>query len=99
MRQALQRHPIIWYTVARLALFAAVFGLLALLGLRGLALFGLGILISGGISLFVLDSARAGFSGSVSGYFSRLNQRIDDAARAEDAEIDAQESGSPQSGA
>lgn len=92
MRQAVARHPIIWYTLARLVLLAVVLVPLALLGVRGVALLGLGILISGGISLFALDGVRAGFSGQVSGYFSRLNQRIDDAARAEDADLDAAES-------
>jgi len=78
------RHPILVYTVARVGLLLAAMLLLAAIGFRGVALFGLAILLSGAVSLFALDGARGRFSGRMSGYFARINKRIDDAARAED---------------
>jgi hypothetical protein len=88
MRQALARvfeaHPIIWYTLARVALLLIVMVPLALAGLRGLWLLVAAFLVSGAMSLFLLDGLRAGFSGRMSGYFTRLNRRIDESARAED---------------
>ena len=38
------------------------------------------------LSLVLLNRVRAGFSSVVSGYFSRVNQRIDAATRAEDGD-------------
>ncbi len=88
MRQAaarlLQRHPIFVYTLARLALFLAVLAPLYLLGVRGFLLLALALLLSGGLSFVLLNGVRERFSGVLSGFFSRMNQRIDDAARAED---------------
>jgi hypothetical protein len=90
MRQALARvfeaHPIIWYTLARVALLLIVMVPLALAGLRGLWLLVAAFLVSGAMSLFLLDGLRAGFSGRMSGYFTRLNRRIDESARAEDVD-------------
>jgi len=90
MRQAIARlgeqHPILIYSFARFALFIGVLIPLQLIGLRGLLLLGLALLISGGLSLFLLNDLRSQFSGRMTGYFSRLNERIDDATRAEDAE-------------
>jgi hypothetical protein len=88
MRQALARiveqHPVIIYTLARLVLFLGVLLPLYLLGMRGFVLLGLALVLSGVLSLVLLNGVRSRFSGVLSGYFSGLNQRIDDAARAED---------------
>ena len=90
MRQAfssfVDRHPVLVYTVARLALFAAVLAPLYLLGMRGFLLLVLAVVLSGVLSLVLLNRVRAGFSSVVSGYFSRVNQRIDAATRAEDVD-------------
>jgi hypothetical protein len=90
MRQAVNtvvdRHPVVVYTVARVALFAAVLAPLYLLGLRGFLLLVIAVVLSGVLSLVLLNRVRAGFSSVVSGYFSRVNQRIDAATRAEDDE-------------
>jgi hypothetical protein len=93
MRQAINsfvdRHPVLIYTLARLALFAAVLAPLYVLGLRGFLLLVLAVVLSGVLSLVLLNRVRAGFSSVVSGYFSRVNQRIDAATRAEDDDLDA----------
>jgi hypothetical protein len=78
------RHPVLIYTVARLALFAAVLAPLYLLGMRGFLLLVLAVVLSGVLSLVLLNGVRARFSGVLSGYFARINQRIDTATRAED---------------
>ena len=88
MRQSVarivERHPVITYTLARVALFLAVLLPLALVGLRGFLLLGLALILSGALSLVLLNGVRAQFSSVLSGYFARMNQRIDDATRAED---------------
>ena len=88
MRQALSsvvdRHPVLIYTLARVALFLAALVPLYLLGLRGFLLLVLAVVLSGVLSLVLLNRVRARFSSVISGYFSRINQRIDAATRAED---------------
>ena len=90
MRQAVSRsveqHPVLVYSVARMALFIAALIPLRLLGVRGLWLFGLAIVLSGLLSLVLLDRVRSQFSGTLSAFFSGLNQRIDEAARSENAD-------------
>lgn len=73
------------YTIMRLGLFVGVWLLLQLITpLRGLwALVG-AVVISGLISLFLLDRQRAAMSSVVGGFFGRINDRIDAASRAED---------------
>jgi len=82
------RFGLLRYTLVRLLVLAAVTGLLWLVGLRSnlLLLLALGLVISGFISLFVLNRARDDASASVVGMFRRMNDRIDAAARAEDDE-------------
>jgi len=86
-----QRHPIVVYTVARLCIFVAVALPLRVIGLTGLMWLAMSLMISGMISLFVLDGVRSQFGGRVSGFFQRLNRRIDDATRAEDEDSLADE--------
>lgn len=73
------------YTVMRVGLFVGVWLLLQLITpLRGLwALVG-AVVISGLISLFLLDRQRAAMSAVVGGFFGGINARIDAASRAED---------------
>ncbi len=79
-----QAHPVAAYTAARIGLFVAVLIPLALVGMRGLLLLAAAALISGMLSLVLLDGIRNQVGGAVAGVFQRLNKRIDDAARAED---------------
>jgi hypothetical protein len=49
---------LIQYTIARVLVFAAFLSVFYLLGLRDLALIAVSILVSGIVSLFVLDKTR-----------------------------------------
>ena len=69
----------------RLGLLFAVWLLLQLVTpLRGLWAVVVAILVSGAISLFLLQRQRAAMSAVVGGFFGRINARIDQASRAED---------------
>jgi hypothetical protein len=59
---------------------------LYLAGMRGLLLLAFGLLVSGLLSLVLLHPIRARMGGRVSGFFARMNDRIDEATRAEDDE-------------
>ncbi len=80
------------YTALRLLIFAGVWALLSLVTpLRGLWSISLAILISGAISIFALNRQRDEVSIGVSGFFSRLNARIDASTRAEDDDSDEED--------
>jgi hypothetical protein len=81
-----QRHSVLVYTLSRLAVFAVVVGLLALLGLRSYLLVVVALLVSGAVSLVLLNRQRDAMSSAVAGTFRRINDRIDASARAEDDE-------------
>jgi len=83
-----ERFALLRYTLVRLAIFAVVTGLLWLIGVRTntLLLIALGLVISGFISLVVLNRSRDAASASVVGVFSRINARIDASTRAEDVD-------------
>ena len=69
----------------RLGLLFAVWLLLQLVTpLRGLWAVVAAVLVSGAISLFLLQRQRAAMSAVVGGFFGRINARIDQASRAED---------------
>jgi hypothetical protein len=76
--------PFITYTLARLGLLALTLGIGYLFGLRGPILIILGFLGSGLLSLVLLNNQRSQLGGRVSGYFSRINQKLDDNTRKED---------------
>jgi hypothetical protein len=78
------RHSVLVYTLARIVLFAVVVGVLFLLGLRSYLLLAVAVLLSGAISLVMLNRARDAMSSSVSGTFRRINDKIDASTRAED---------------
>jgi len=81
-----KRFALLRYTVIRLVIFAAVAAVLWLVGIRSntFLLVALALVISGFISLFALNRSRDAASTSVSGVFRKLNERIDESARAED---------------
>ena len=79
-------NPFISYTLARLGLLAVTLGIGYLLGLRGPVLIIVGFLVSGLISLVLLDSQRSQLGGRISGYFSGINQKLDANTRKEDGE-------------
>jgi len=75
------------YTVLRVALFALVWGVIWFLTpLDAVWSAAAAILISGAISLVLLDRQRGRVGAAAGGFFSRLNARIDAASRAEDVD-------------
>ena len=78
----------LFYTLLRLLLFGAVWLLVQILTpWRGLLAIAVAILISGGISLFVLDRPRGQLAAGVDAFIRRINDRIDASARAEDIDV------------
>ena len=77
-------NPFISYTLARLGLLAVALGIGYLFGLRGPVLIIAGFLVSGLISLVLLNSQRSQLGGRISGYFSGINQKLDANTRKED---------------
>ena len=74
------------YTAARILIFVALFGLLWVIGVRGFALFGLALIISGIISFVVLSRQRDVMSGAITSRIGNFRQRLDEGTRAEDDE-------------
>ena len=74
------------YSIIRILIFGAVAGVLWLVGIRSnpLILVALALVISGFISLIALNRTRDAASVSVSSALSRMNDRIESSARAED---------------
>jgi hypothetical protein len=73
------------YTLLRLALFVACWLLFQFLTpLKGIWAVVAGILVSGAISLILLDRQREKVGRAAEGFFGRINAKIDAAARAED---------------
>lgn len=76
------------YSTLRLALLLAVGAVLYLAGLRELMLLIAALVISGVLSLFLLDRQREALGTSVGGIFTRINDRIEASKRAEDFDDD-----------
>jgi hypothetical protein len=74
----------LYYTVLRLGLFIAAFGILYVAGARSILLLGGAILISGIASYFVLTPQRNAMSNSISKRFTGFRDRLDSGTRAED---------------
>lgn len=72
------------YTAARILLFAAMLGLLYLVGARGLLLVALALVISGIISFVLLSRQRDAMSGALSARIGNFRQRLEDGTRVED---------------
>lgn len=78
---------ILIYTLLRVALFAVVWVVVELLTpIHGVWAAVVAILISGAISIIVLDRQRGAVGALAAGYFGRINARIEASARAEDEE-------------
>ena len=76
------------YTLLRLLVFAAVWLLVQVVTpWRGLLAIAVAILISGGISLFLLDRPRGQLAVGVDAFMKRINDRIEASARSEDDEL------------
>lgn len=86
MEQSRRRgHAVLLYTVLRVVLFLGCWLLIQLVSpLRGLLAAALGLALSGVISLLLLDRQRDAMGGVVGSFFSRINERIEAGARAED---------------
>lgn len=77
------------YTVLRVALFAAVWLTFELLTpISGLWAIVFAILISGAISIILLDRQRDRVAAVAAGFFRGINERIEASARAEDLDDD-----------
>ncbi len=80
---------IVVYTVLRVLLFAAVWVVMELLTpIHGVWAAVAAILISGAISLILLDRPRNKVGAAAGSFFGRINERIDASARAEDDDSD-----------
>jgi hypothetical protein len=77
-------HATFVYTTSRILLFAAVLGLLYVVGARGLLLVGLAVLISGIVSFIVLSRQRDAMAGAITSRISNFRERLDEGTRAED---------------
>ena len=76
---------IVVYTLLRIALFAAVWLTFELLTpVNGIWAIVAALLVSGAISLVVLDRPRARVGTAAAGFFGGINERIEASARAED---------------
>ena len=74
------------YTLLRVGLVLALWWLLQLVTpLRGVLALVVAILVSGLLSLFLLNRPRQAMGEGVAGFFARMNARIDASAAAEDA--------------
>lgn len=76
---------VILYTLARLAIFAATAGVLALVGARGVLLLLLALLISGVVSYVLLSSQRDRMSAAVAHGFRSQRQKFKKSLTKEDA--------------
>lgn len=76
------------YNLWRLVLFAACLGLLALAGLRSIALLAASLLVSGVLSYFLLDRPRRAFAEAVGEAVDRSRQRMAERTAREDAYVD-----------
>lgn len=79
------------YTLLRLLILGAVIALLFLLGLRTwYVLLPVAVLVSGVLSIFVLNRTRDDVSASLSGRLIAIKSRVDETTRAEDEWDEAQ---------
>jgi hypothetical protein len=87
-------HPVLVYTVLRIAVLAVVGGLLWLVGVRGIYLILFAFLVSGVISAVALSRRREGAAYGITRAVRSANARIDASSRAEDVD-DADEFDDP----
>jgi len=73
------------YTALRVAMFAGAWLLIEVFTpIHGLFAAAFAIIISGAVSIVVLNGRRDAMSEALFGFFRRMNERIDASARAED---------------
>lgn len=85
---------IVVYTLLRLLVLLVVWALIAWLSpIKGLWALALALLVSGAISLFLLNRQRDDMSMGVARFFTSINERIDASARAEDPPSEPGETG------
>ena len=78
---------IVLYTVLRVAMFVGAWILIEVLTpVHGLFAAAFAIIISGAVSILVLNGQRDAMSEVLFGFFRRMNARIDASARAEDVD-------------
>ncbi len=76
---------VVLYTALRLAMFAGAWILIeTLTPIHGLFAAAFAIVISGAVSIIVLNGQRDAMSAALFGFFRRMNARIDASTRAED---------------
>ena len=83
-----RQHPVVVYSLLRVAMLVAVGAVLYLLQARGVWLILFAFLISGVLSAFLLKSPREGAVLGFRSAYKGINARIDDSTRAEDAAAD-----------
>lgn len=90
--------PAASYSLLRLALFGATLVLLTavLRGTSFIVVLAIATLVSGVLSYFLLARSREQMAGVVAGRMSRLNDRLDAGAAAEDEALDRLEHGADQ---
>ena len=86
-----RQHPVVVYTLLRLAILAACGAVFYLLGARGVWLILFAFLVSGLISGFVLRRPREGAVLGLTSAYSGINARMDARTRAEDHDDDLDE--------
>ena len=82
------RHPLLRYTAYRVLVFVIALAVLYLLGARTFLLAALAVIVSGLVSLVVLDRQRDGAALTVGKALGRVNHRIEAGKRKEDEDTD-----------
>jgi hypothetical protein len=82
------QHPVVVYTLLRVAMLVAVGAVLYLLHARGVWLILFAFLISGVLSAVLLRSPREGAVLGFTSAYRGINSRIDEGTRAEDTDLD-----------
>jgi Protein of unknown function (DUF4229) len=74
------------YTTLRLAIFVVSLVLLYLVGARGILLLGIAAVLSAAASFVLLARQREAMAGTISRRITGFRERLDDGAKAEDAD-------------
>jgi hypothetical protein len=74
------------YTVLRLAIFAALLGILLLVGFGGILAAAIAAVVSAIISFTLLARLRENMAGSISDRITRVRQGLDEGSKAEDVD-------------
>ena len=86
-----RQHPVVVYSLLRIAMLVAVGAVLYLLQARGVWLILFAFLISGVLSAFLLRNPREGAVLGFRSAYKGINARIDESTRAEDAAADLED--------